>query len=178
MHSEEEERALTHHCSPLPQIACMSALSGIVAVQLKDSSGACLLNLDGDVCTFCYVTTGVSLLIAGGICVALLMVDYTLIKPMLDVVVGSSLFLAFWQFTMSLTIQIRGDQATDAGYLGTGARQAAFGLAWTSMACSLIMAGLTCLLMWLSRPKRRKTRRGGQAVPNAAVPPTISGQVR
>lgn len=170
--------ALTRHRSPRPQIACMSALSGIVAVQLKDASGTCLLNLDGDVCTFCYVTTGVSLLIAGGVCVALLMVDYTLIKPLHDVIVGSSLFLAFWQFTMSLTIQIRGDQATDAGYTGTGARKAAFGMAWTSMACSLIMAGVTCLLMWLSRPKRRKPTRSGQAVPNAAVPPTISGRCR
>lgn len=155
-----------------PQIACMSALSGIVAVHLKDNSynPTCLLNLDGDVCTFTYITTGVTVLIASMITVAFLAVDYTLIKPLHDVVIGSSLFLAFWQFTMSLTIQIRGDQATGAGFPGTSARKAAYAMAWMSMAFSLIQAGVTCILMYLARPKRKKKVRAGAAGTPSAVP--------
>ncbi len=141
----------------------------MVAVYLKDSSydPACLLNLDGDVCTFTYITTGVTLFIASGIAIAFLMVDYTLIKPLHDVAVGSSLFLAFWQFVMALTIQIRGDQATGAGFPGTSARLAAYAMAWMCMSFSLIQAGVTCVLMYLARPKRRKVKVGGPGTPSA-----------
>lgn len=89
----------------------MSALSGVVAVYLKDNSynPTCLLNLDGEVrnvdassdcrrrltcspvhqvCTFTYITTGVTLLIACGIAFGFLAVEYTLIKPVHDVAVG------------------------------------------------------------------------------------------
>jgi dolichyl-phosphate-mannose--protein O-mannosyl transferase len=151
----------------VPQVACMSALSGLVAVYLVDNSyepTTCLLNLDGDVCTFTYVTTMITLLIALGILFGFLLVDYTLVKPLQDVVVGSSLFLAFWQFVMALTIQIRGDQATDAGYPRTSARQGAYAMAWISTSSSLIMAGVTIVLMWRQRPKSKK--RSKMAVPN------------
>lgn len=147
----------------------MSALSGIVAVYLKDPtySPTCLLNLDGDVCTFTYVTTMISLFILVGILFGFLLVDYTLIKPLHDVVVGSSLFLAFWQFVMALTIQIRGNQATDAGFPGTNARRGAYGMAWMAMGCSVLMALVTMVLMWRNRPKKKKRKGAARmAVPN------------
>jgi predicted ABC-type exoprotein transport system permease subunit len=155
------------------QVACMSALSGVVATYLKDASydPVCLLNLDGDVCTFCYVTTMVSLLISCGILIGFLLVDYTLIKPLLDVVVGSSIFLAFWQFVMALTIQIRGNQATSAGYPGTSARQGSYAMAWIAMVCSLVVALAAAVLIYLARPKKKKVVKGAtrMAVPNQAV---------
>ncbi|KAI8107881.1 hypothetical protein M9435_002908 [Picochlorum sp. BPE23] len=153
----------------LLNVICSSVLSGVVAVHLVDSgySPSCLLNLDGDVCTFTYVTTMISLFIALGILGGFLLVDYTLIKPLHDVVVGSSLFLAFWQFVMSLTIQLRGNQATDAGFPGTSARNAAYAMAWMSMSCSLLMACVTMWIMWKNRPKKKK--KGKTAVPSATA---------
>ena len=206
----------------------MSALSGVVAVYLKDNSynPTCLLNLDGQVrnvdassdcrrrltcspvhqvCTFAYITTGVTLLISCGIAFGFLAVEYTLIKPVHDVAVGecclarsslvlashsfcvhpvvrcpgSNLFLAFWQFVMSLTIQIRGNQATDAGFPGTSARKAAYALAWTSMSMSIIGALSTCLLMYLARPKRkRKIRAGAPGTPSAVPNQSFFGNTR
>jgi hypothetical protein len=75
--------------------------------------------------------------------------------------------LAFWQFVMALTIQIRGDQATGAGFPGTSARLAAYAMAWMCMSFSLIQAGVTCVLMYLARPKRRKVKVGGPGTPSA-----------
>ena len=116
---------------------------------------------------FTYVTTMISLFIALGISGGFLLVDYTLLKPLHDVVVGSSLFLAVWQFVMSLTIQLRGNQATDAGFPGTSARNAAYAMAWMSMSCSLLMACVTMWIMWKNRPKKKK--KGKTAVPSATA---------
>lgn len=136
---------------------------------LKDSnhSPPCLLNLDGDVCTFAYVTTMITLFVMVGILFGFMCVEYTLIKPLHDVVVGSSLFIAFWQFVMALTIQIRGNQATDADFPGTSARKGAYAMAWMSMGCSLVMASVTMVLMWKNRPKKKKRKGAARmAVPN------------
>lgn len=151
------------------QVASISALSGIVAVYLKDPTydPTCLLNLDGDVCTFTYVTTMITLFVVVGILFGFLLVDYTLIKPLFDVVVGSSLFIAFWQFVMCLTIQIRGNQATDAGYPGTNARRGAYAMAWMAMSCSILMAVVTMVLIWKNRPRKKKRKGAARmAVPN------------
>eukprot|EP00890_Picochlorum_soloecismus_P001578 jgi/Picsp_1/2420/NSC_05881-R1_hypothetical protein CHLNCDRAFT_56850 [Chlorella variabilis] len=142
----------------LLNIIFASAMVGVVATKLKVtvSDTDCLLNLDGDVCTFTYVTALITLLIACGIAGGFLLFDYTLVRPLQDVVAGSSLFLAFWQFVMSLTITIRGGQASDAGYPNDGARKTAIAFGWICMSSSLGTALVTMYAIWAGRPKKKK----------------------
>lgn len=89
----------------------------------------------------------VTLMIALGILLGFLLVEYSALKPVRDVVVGSSLFLSFWQFVMSLTITLRGNQASDAGFPQNAARKTVIAFGWIETSCSFLTAVCMILVM-------------------------------
>lgn len=114
------------------QIIFAITIPAVTSAQLNPGGGSCYLNLlNGSVCDFVYVTSGFGLLFS----LILLAPAIGTLRGgqdrFLEAIFGSlSLFGAFWWMVLAITITIRGNQATDAGYQGTASRNGVVALSW------------------------------------------------
>ncbi|KAL6782406.1 hypothetical protein ACKKBG_A06655 [Auxenochlorella protothecoides x Auxenochlorella symbiontica] len=108
---------------------------GAVTGTKLDQGDLCQLNLDpqsGRVCDFVYNTVGFGLLFS---LILIGTVYYTLAKARpgtltAGATIGLAAYAFFWYLVFSITISIRGRQATDAGQPGTVDRNTVVGLSW------------------------------------------------
>jgi hypothetical protein len=130
------------------QIIFAAAMAGIVATQLdyQPESPYCYLNVKGQVCIFTYVTAGEIMLYALCLITPLVWVGLKRRNPVLiGIYLSMSLFSFFWQLVMCITIQIRGNQASDSGVPAQGARNSALAFAWLGTALTVLTAAVILL---------------------------------
>jgi len=131
------------------QIIFSAAMAGTVSTKLdyQTESPYCYLNVEGQVCSFTYVTAGEIFLFALSLIVPLVWVGFKLggPAPIIGVYLSLCLFSFFWQLVMCITITIRGGQASDAGVPAEGARISALVCAWIGTGLTVVTA--TVLLL-------------------------------
>lgn len=151
-------------------------MAGIVSTQLdyQPSSPSCQLNSSGQVCIFTYITAGEIIMYCICLIIPLVWIEYRrrTPAPILGIYFSMSFFSWFWQLVMCITIQIRGDQASDAGVPNEGARTSALAFAWLGLTLTTLTTAV--ILLELFRQRRQAVALETTAPPSSSKKTDVS----